>query len=218
MSKSLGGWSMIHWLGTSTCLFDVVHFTPVSPSLSLSLPRRDLLLLDLRSCIFKKIVRRRVDRDREVVVESGGAPIDVPWKKSCFEEKPHSRIIGSILRASQIHPRSQVHRCDDRRWSFVRDREEKEGVSFRVPTFEPQAANYEFRIRGRSGNCVLRKEHPQICELMFVSSKYWDAECWPTGVCSSRCASDESSIRKWHFYVQYSRKVSAHAAPLISYR
>lgn len=38
------------------------------------------------------------------------------------------------------------------------------------------------------------------------------------GECSSRCASDESSIRKWHFYIQDSRKVSAHATPLISHR
>lgn len=32
----------------------------------------------------------------------------------------------------------------------------------RVPTFEPQAASHEFRIRGRSGNCVLREEQSRV--------------------------------------------------------
>jgi len=42
------------------------------------------------------------------------------------------------------------------------EREEKKCVSFVFPTFEPQAASYEFRIRGRSGNCVLREERSRM--------------------------------------------------------
>lgn len=43
-------------------------------------------------------------------------------------------------------------------------------------------------------------------------------ECQSNGECSFRCVSDERTIRKWHFYIQDSRKVSAHATPLISGR
>lgn len=139
-----------------------------------------------------------------------------PGKKAVSRRKATLR--GSPVGRAARGPRARV--ASTRR-SLVKDREERVRV-LRVPTFEPQAASYEFTYEEGAVNCVLQKEQSRVRSSSFLDDalrrefRLREDIRRRTGECSFRCASDESLVCKWHFYVQVSRKVSAHAAPLMS--